>query len=544
MNEAVGARYWFDPMTNVFRGSLELSRLVGCDGCVGSRDEFFTYVDPRDLPMVKRILDFAVDCESSYELIYRLRCPQSTRLYVKESGCFRPAADRSASVIEAVIEPCGPSIRGALGENDLDPLTGLLTRPAFLAQLEQLLEEPAAYAGVALCFLDLDRFRLLNDTLGHHIGDQILCEVAGRLVSALGADALIARSGGDDFMVAIRHVCNASEASRVAKQIREAFFKPFMAGKERHSLTASVGISTFPVDGVTLDELLQSADAALHDAKHSGEGISLVTAGMRLATERSFGLELEFQDALKSSRELIMHFQPIRDFRSGEISGAEALLRWNNPRRGLVGPSEFIPLIEKNPQLMRQLASWTLNQVLSQIQTWLRIGITTRIWLNVNPMQINDPSFTAEILDGLSRRQIPPGCFGIELTERTFIGHGDAAIVQLDALRCAGVWIALDDFGVEYSSLNYAYRLPIDLLKIDSTFVSGIETLRYEQSIVKTILRIAAELGVRVTAEGIERIEQYHKLREMGCHEFQGFLFAPPLEPGQFLDILRDSRAS
>ena len=547
MSEASSARYLFELSTGSFRGSPELSELVGCDGRIYSRSEYLSYVVPDDLPLLGRSVNVAIQSASAYEVIYRLRSADHAQRYVKERGSFHHAGqERRAVLLEATIEACEtrPDDAGAQSSDAIDALTGLLSRHAFLSKLESLLEDPSSRSGVALVFLDLDRFRLINDTLGHYIGDGILREIACRLSSVLKHDDLIARSGGDEFLIAVRSASGSSDIRSIADGIRSAFVGAFVAGKERHVLTASIGISRFPLDGITVDDLLQGADAALYDAKqYGGGGVSLVTEGARLAAAERFSLELELQDAILNS-ELVMHYQPLWNFRSGAISGAEALVRWEHPRRGLVMPLEFIPIIEKNGPLMRQFGNWALDSVFSQLQAWQRMGVRTKVWLNVAPTQISDPGFVEEIISRLFECGIPPACIGIELTERTFIDHDDEAISVLEDLRGAGISIALDDFGIEYSSLNCAYRLPIDTIKIDRTFISGILSDQYDKSVVGAIMSIAAELKASITAEGVENIDQYHALREMGCHDFQGFLYAPALEPEEFFEKLQRSRAS
>ncbi len=410
-----------------------------------------------------------------------------------------------------------------------DSLTGLPNRTMLMDRLAQALSHAQrAQQQVAVLFIDLDRFKIVNDSLGHHVGDQLLQEVARRLRSAVRDDDTVARVGGDEFQLVLGNVAGLADTARVAEKLMHVLGAPFvLEGQELH-VTASLGVSLFPRDGASGELLLKYADTALYEAK--GEGRNAYRFFSPEMNEQAHG-RLRMENDLRRAverRELELHYQPQLDLASGEVSAVEALVRWNHPLRGLIPPNAFIPMAEETG-LVLSIGEWVLNEACRQVATWQREGIALpRVAVNISARQLQRPGLDGAVRHALTASGLAPCALELEITESSVMLDPQHAQSVLQSLRDLGVQLSIDDFGTGYSSLAYLKRLPLDRLKIDRSFIHGFPADGDDAAIVETIIVMTHKLGLRVIAEGVETLEQRLQLVRQGCDEMQGFLLARP----------------
>lgn len=424
-----------------------------------------------------------------------------------------------------------------------DSLTGLANRSQFRRRLEQALERGARrQRGVALMMIDLDRFKAVNDTLGHQAGDRMLVMVAKRLRACLRECDKVARLGGDEFTVTLEELRAPDEAAAIAQKIVEAISRPFMVGGQEFYVTPSIGITLHPLDGGDADTLIKNADTAMYQVKAGGRnGFKFFTPAMNELT----GERLRMQAALRQAidrNELVLHYQPKVDLQSGRLHGVEALLRWQRPGGRLLPPAEFIPLAE-DTGLILPIGEWVLKQALGQIRAWSELGLPgTRVSVNISPRQFRQCDLAAVVAAALSQTGLAGEHLEIEITEGVLMEDTEASVATLERLKTLGVGIAIDDFGTGYSSLHYLKRFPIDTLKIDHSFVSDIPRDHDDATITQAIIGLARNLRLNVIAEGVETKEQLAFLRANHCDQGQGFLFSAPLDTAQMTGYLQRER--
>ncbi|WP_435104171.1 EAL domain-containing protein [Arhodomonas sp. AD133] len=417
-----------------------------------------------------------------------------------------------------------------------DPLTGLPNRALFRNRLEEALATAARDEhALALLFLDLDRFKIINDTRGHACGDELLTAVAHRLQSALEAGDCIARLGGDEFAVLLPALASADEAQQVAIGLIHAFAQPFDTSDGELFTSTSIGISVYPRDGREAESLLRNADAAMYRAKEQGRNTYFLFTQELNARLREYGeLEHELREALHTGA-LELHYQPQVSLVTGDIVGAEALMRWHHPVRGWVPPGKFIPIAEDSG-LIGELSEWALAEAVREQQRWESAGLTgLRLAVNLSARQFRDPNLIQQIEQALTASGTSRPRLELEITETFLMDDIDHTVQLLLKLKELGVRVSVDDFGTGYSSLAYLKRFPIHTLKIDRTFIRDIQEDSDDAAIVLAILSMAHALGVAVVAEGVERAEQADYLSSHGCQYAQGFLYAPALPGETFL---------
>ncbi|HEU4657096.1 MAG TPA: EAL domain-containing protein [Capillimicrobium sp.] len=410
-----------------------------------------------------------------------------------------------------------------------DPLTGLANRTFLRGQLDQALAGSRRdRASVALLLLDVDRFKLVNDTIGHSAGDTVLCEVADRLRALVRGGDIAARLGGDEFVVACAGVTDERDVAALAERIVAAFADPFHAGGRSWHLAASVGVA-LGGDGATADELLRDADLAMYRAKdHGGGRYEIFDNAMRARVVQRLGLEAALHAAVERG-ELTLHYQPIVSLAAGELEGFEALLRWEHPERGLVGPDEFIAIAE-DTDLILPIGHWVLRTACEQIAAWNAAcpdRPPVRVRVNLSPRQIT-PALAAAVGTAVRQTGIAASQLGLEITERLLVEEPTASSI-LDEVRELGVRVALDDFGTGYSSLSYLKSYPVDVLKLDRSLIAELGSSPEATAIVKAAVDMALALELCVVAEGVEEAAQAQELRRLGCTCGQGFLFSRPL---------------
>ncbi|ADH86315.1 putative bifunctional diguanylate cyclase/phosphodiesterase [Desulfurivibrio alkaliphilus] len=425
-----------------------------------------------------------------------------------------------------------------------DPLTGLPNRRLLLDRLGQAFaaSERTGQHG-ALLFLDLDRFKNINDTRGHQAGDLILREAARRLRATVREDDTVSRQGGDEFVVLLQYLATddataIKQAGRVAEKIRLALSKPFQfsecQGDCRFHLSASIGVTLFVGHQLSAEDLFKYADTAMYQAKQAGrDTVRFHDPAMQQALEEAEELERELRRAIDEEH-FALHYQPQMDAH-GRLLGAEALLRWVHPERGLITPLAFIPLAEENGMIL-PIGSWVLHAACAQLAAWSgRPGQENfRLAVNVSPRQFHQPNFVGEVEEVIGSTGIDPRRLKLELTESLVLADLNDTIVKMEQLRALGVGFAMDDFGTGYSSLAKLKQLPLEQLKIDRAFIRDLENDPQDAAIVETIIAMGRTLGFEIVAEGVENEQQLHFLQQHGCHMFQGYYFSPPVSAAKF----------
>jgi diguanylate cyclase (GGDEF)-like protein len=418
-----------------------------------------------------------------------------------------------------------------------DALTDLPNRVLLRERLDHALASTRGGGpGLAVLMLDLDRFKEINDTLGHPAGDTLLQAVAARLRGCIRETTLVARLGGDEFAV-IEYVANpAKEAADLAERIRKELCKPFDLGDHQVTTGASIGIAIAPRDGVDCDEILKSADLALYSAKSGGRGSFRFfepELDRRMHARRN--LERDMRSALADG-EFELHYQPFVNVKSGEISGFEALLRWHHPQRGLIMPGEFIPLAEETG-LIAPLGEWVLRAACAEAAKW---PVDLKIAINLSPAQFRSKELVSIIVGALANSGVAPHRLELEVTETVIMHDSEAVFAALGQLHELGVRIALDDFGTGYSSLSFLQKFPFDKIKIDRSFVNELSNAKEESRLIaRAVVRFAVSLGKTTTAEGVETREQLDILCAEGCAETQGYYFSPPVRGSEVAKMVR-----
>ena len=423
-----------------------------------------------------------------------------------------------------------------------DALTGLPNRGQLAAQVARL--GPRARRegrSFALLAIDLDRFRHINDSLGHEVGDRVLVDVAQRIRGCMRTGDLLARIGGDQFALLIEGA-DTGVAEATARRVLDCVAAPYNLDGAQFTLTCSIGGALCPGNGHDAEDLIRHAEAAVLAVKEAGRGHYRVQKGRRRADGRAdIELDHAMRQALAGGR-FRLHYQPQVDLRSGRVVGAEALIRWRDAVLGDVPPARFIPVAEDSGFIVA-LGDWVLAQAVSQAADWLRRGLRMPVAINVSALQFQQPQFVERVAEVLAAAQLPPQLLELELTESILVRDAEEALQRLQALARIGVQLAIDDFGTGYSSLAYLKRFPIGKLKIDRSFVQGLPGDDSDGAIVVAILQMARALGMTVIAEGVESDAQRRFLRDSGCHEYQGFLHAPALEASSFERLLQPRRA-
>jgi diguanylate cyclase (GGDEF)-like protein len=421
-----------------------------------------------------------------------------------------------------------------------DSLTELPNRLLLDDRLAQAISYAERREGrVAVLVIDLDRFKMINDSLGHHGGDELLKEVATRLHGTLRKSDTLARTGGDEFVLIADEATGQADVEQLAQRLLACFAKPFHILSVDIHTAPSIGISIYPSDGTRAEELMVAADAAMyHSKKVGGNTYSFFTPSMNAFAQQRLELENGLRRAL-SSGELELHYQPKVDVTTGRISSTEALIRWRHPERGLIPPGDFIPLAEETG-LILQIGEWVLREACRQAQQWQVNGMApVRVAINMSAQQFRQKNLVGIVKSALENANLEPTYLEIELTESAVMHNAGASAEILEQLSRLGVHISIDDFGTGYSSLNYLRRFPLDKLKIDRSFIKDVVANPEDAAIVQAIISLAHSLRLKVIAEGVETEQQLHFLRSLGCDQYQGFFCSPAVEPEAFAEMMR-----
>jgi len=421
-----------------------------------------------------------------------------------------------------------------------DFLTDLPNRVLLNDRIGQAISFAARYSKqLAVMFVDLDEFKKINDSLGHTIGDKLLQSVSSRLVSCVRRSDTVSRLGGDEFVLLLTQVEHGEDAAFIGKKIIGSLGEPFSIDDKHLDIHASIGVSTYPGDGQDAETLIHKADTAMYAAKQLGRNnCQFFKADMQARVLERQNLEGGLRHAL-SRNEFMLHYQPKINLKTGEIAGVEALLRWQHPTRGLVPPVQFVPIAEESG-LIVPIGQWVLLEACRQTRAWLDAGFPpVRMAINVSAAEFTSKDFLSGIRAALISTGVDPHNLELELTETVLMRDAEAAVKILHALKAIGVQLAVDDFGVGYSSFSYLQRFPLDTLKIDRTFINEISAAGEAATILSAMIDIGLSLKHRVVAEGVETHEQLHFLQKKSCSEGQGYLFCHPMIAEEFSKVLK-----
>ena len=503
-----------------------------CDDLYSNPMSWLEVIDPEDRE--KAHLTFLKQMEGQdIESEYRIRTPGGELKWVRDRAF--PIRNQTGEIVRVAGIAEDISARKK-AEADLahqaryDHLTGLPNRLLLSDRLEASIGR-AGKSGLmtAVIYVDLDGFKVVNDTLGHESGDTLLLQVAERLQRCVRDMDTLARMGGDEFMIVINDVENDHTVVAIAERLRAALKKPFRVAGQQLSVTASAGVAMYPRDGQDVSTLRCNADAAMYGAKRGGKDrVQLFSPAVRDNVLEHWELEAELRRALDDGSQFFLTYQPIFKVQGAPLTAFEALLRWVHPVLGILSPAKFVPVAEESGLIYR-LGAWALKQACRQCRLWQERGFRgVRVAVNASALEFARPEFAGDVLGTLEETGLPAGLLDLEVTETTLLRDMDAAIHKMSLLRARGVRISIDDFGTGYSSLSYLPRLPVDALKIDRSFVAELAENRTSRALVEAMISLAHSIGKRVVVEGVETQQQLEILRSSGCDEVQGFLLGRP----------------
>jgi diguanylate cyclase (GGDEF)-like protein len=453
-----------------------------------------------------------------------------------------------AAAVDTLFAEVRASIENAQALGMYDPVTSLPNRLHFRSEADKLLGGAVPGNRSAMLFVDLDRFKMVNDSLGHARGDQLLIMVANRLRVVVTAEIaekscrrpLLARLAGDEFTLFFPEIVSAEDAERVARRVASAIAEPFELYGHSVDIGASVGVALCPDHGTTVESLMRAADIAMYRAKANGGGQHcLFDDALAAEHQRKIDTEKALTEACQRG-EFMLAYQPQLSLVTGELVGTEALLRWNHPKEGLRGPASFVPIAESTG-LIAEIGEWVIGEVASTLGSWQREGRARRLGFNVSPRQLDRADFFGSLRRAFDDEGVPLSSVELEFTETAAMKANDAVVAEIAALRNDGARIAIDDFGTGYSNLARLRALPIDRVKLHPSLIADIESSQKARVIVQAVMKLIAGLGCEIVAEGVETSVQADILRAMGCDTIQGYVFAQPMFEAEYLDWTRDA---
>ena len=543
-------------LAGVYRSTLE-GRILDCNESFArifgyaSREEVLQqaawdfYVKPEDR---QAALSKLLERQSltNYELC--LKRKDGSLVWVLESENLIEGPDGRLSVIEGTTIDITERKRAEEQVKHLafhDPLTNLPNRLLFSDRLTLAVAQAHRHAQkLAVLFLDLDRFKIINDSLGHSVGDELLRQVAERIQEYVREGDTVARLGGDEFTLLVPGINAEEDAAKIARKICDAIHDPFWIDGRELFVTTSMGVAVYPSDGHDAETLVRNADSAMYRAKEQGrDNYQLYTPAMNAKAVERLSLESRLRQAVAND-ELELHFQPFFDLKTTKVLGAEALLRWRHPELGLIPPGEFIPIAELSG-LIVPIGEWVLRTACAEARKWHEKGFSgLTVSVNLSSRQFQQADLVSQVTSALADTGLEPDKLDLEITESNAMQNAEHSINTLGRLKKQGVRISMDDFGTGYSSLNYLKRFPIDRIKLDQSFVRDLPGDKDDAAIAMAVIAMGRSLELVVIAEGVETEEQLEFLKDRDCDQLQGFLFSRPLPPDDFATFLEDRRAS
>ena len=474
----------------------------------------------------------------------------SDRLLAVEDGdlvspapiSVRRVMPKLAAAVDSLFAEVRASIENAHALGMYDPVTSLPNRLHFRSEADKLLSEALEGTSSAMLFVDLDRFKMVNDSLGHARGDQLLIMVANRLRVVVNAEfngnartrPLLARLAGDEFTLFFPEIASTDDIERIARRVVVAISEPFELCSHSVDIGASIGVAVFPDHGTSIEALMRAADIAMYRAKSSGGGQHcLFNAALAAEHQEKVETEKALTDAVQRG-DFVLAFQPQMSLVTGEVCGAEALLRWNHPRDGLRYPNSFIPVAERTG-VIAEIGDWVISEVASTIGSWRQDGFKGRVAFNVSPRQLDRADFFCKLRQAFEDADVPLTMVEMEFTESAAMEVSEHVLAEIGALRAEGARIAIDDFGTGYSNLARLRSMPLDLVKLDPSLIADIESSEKARVIVQAVIQLIKGVGCEVVAEAVETVAQADILRAMGCDIVQGFVFATPMFEEEFL---------
>ncbi len=548
------ATWEWDLATDRVSWSEELRYLVARPVPAGANglEAVLSLVEEGDRARVKQTISESVKERRPFRFDHRAIRPDGTELVLHQEGDVVVGGPDNQLTVEAVVVDVTEIKKAELQIHSLanyDTLTGLLNRPSFLSLLENARARNERSGGpIAVALLDMDRFKEVNESLGHCAGDQLLKDVAARLLGSVRkgdcvareSDSFVrsvARQGGDEFLILLSDADEAHHAAHAARRLLDVLKRPFKLEDREVYATASVGIAFARETSGGTEELLRQAEIAMYSAKEQGRNtIQFFDESMNHAVVERFEVENNLRRAL-ARNELVLHYQPLVRARSREIVGVEALVRWQHPVRGLISADEFVPLAEETG-LIVGIGRWVLRTACRQLAAWRREGITLRLSVNLSPRELRAPGFVASLAKILEETETHPSQLELELTERGVVGNDSSTLDVLFRLKEIGVRLAVDDFGTGNTTFHYLKNIPLTTLKIDKSFTRGIASDPKDAAITKALLAMAHRLELNVVAEGVENEAQFSFLGENECDEVQGYLFGKPIPANELSKVL------
>ncbi|MCK4874279.1 MAG: EAL domain-containing protein [Sulfurimonas sp.] len=535
----------YNLVTKTLSLSDEIYRILGVrlSTNIGWED-FLNYIDNNDYNKVVTILDNAIKNGSQFDLRYTIKLNNDKKIHIQTTGKVRKKQDGSAK-ITAVSMDISSEIKYKQKIEELayyDSLTGLANRALLKDRMSKSIQLAKRDSSkLAAIFLDLDHFKLINDTLGHDTGDDLLIYISKLLREQVREADTISRFGGDEFIILLQNIHNENDAELVAKKIQKALQEKHQIGSHQLYVTSSIGVSIFPEHADNADDLITNADTAMYEAKKSGRNnYKIYSLNMGKCANKQLDLEQSLIEAIKDKEQIEIYYQAKIDSATNSVSGAEALVRWNHPTLGLIFPDNFIYIAESTG-LMIELGYVIIEKTISQIAKFNELGfIGLKVAINLSCRQFQDVNLVSFILSTIDKYGVPPSQIEFEITETISMLNTDETLRILTELNHVGVSIAIDDFGTGYSSLMYLKKFPINTLKIDRSFVMDMESDNNDREIAKTIILMANSLNLSTVAEGVESQEQANLLKEMGCNHLQGYLYSKPIPKNEFVQFLQD----
>ena len=529
----IGGWQW-NRVTDALYLTDEAARILGAVTAPATMNDFLACLRDHDRRRMHDVLE-TIGQGTGFELELQGRQANGTPFWIRmigESESSGPGTDQLTGTVQDVTDRKREEETLRV-QAQTDALTGLMNRDAILAQTDTRLADLASNS-IALLYIDLDRFKIVNDVLGHGAGDELLVTAAQRMRKAIGSEGMIARFGGDEFVVICSIDDDPTLPEQLARRIQQAFAESFRLHGDEFNVTTSIGIARAPTDGVTSQQLIQSADMAMYDSKRrTRNGWQSFSPELAARQQERLQTETQLRRALDKG-EFHLVYQPQVDLRTGRILYAEALVRWRNPQLGEMRPDHFIDLAETTGDIVR-IGNWVLHEACAQMRRWREQGLPIqRVAVNVSYRQFSGDNLVESVRRALEEADLPGSALELELTERVLVDDGPDTLLAFDQLRALGVQLSIDDFGEGYSALNYLRRLPINSLKLSYSFLKGVPGKPSDVAICQAVAGIAQSLGLGLVAEGVENEAQRDFLLRLGVTTGQGFLFAPGLLPGEF----------